>query len=46
MFLTKKTYHQRGETNMTQDVLPFKYEEEKNERGMKALAGLQIYLRC
>ena len=30
MFVKAKNYHQRGETNMTQGVLPFKYEEEKN----------------
>ena len=29
---------------MTQGVLPFKYEEEKKESGMTALAGLPIYL--
>jgi len=30
MFVKAKNYHQRGETNMTQGVQPFKYEEEKN----------------
>ncbi len=29
---------------MTQGVLPFKYEEEKNDSGMTALAGLPVYL--
>ena len=29
---------------MTQGVLPFKYEEEKTQNGMTALAGLPIYL--
>jgi len=29
---------------MTQGVLPFKYEEEKTDSGMTALAGLPIYL--
>jgi hypothetical protein len=29
---------------MTQGVLPFKYEEEKSESGMTALAGLPVYL--
>jgi len=29
---------------MTQGVLPFKYEEEKNNTGMTALAGLPLYL--
>ncbi len=44
MFAPTKTYHQRGETNMTQGVLPFKYEEEKSKSGMTALAGLPLYL--
>ena len=29
---------------MTQGVLPFKYEEEKIQSGMTALAGLPVYL--
>lgn len=29
---------------MAQGVLPFKYEEEKNDTGMTALAGLPVYL--
>ncbi len=29
---------------MTQGVLAFKYEEEKKDTGMTALAGLPIYL--
>jgi hypothetical protein len=29
---------------MSQGVLPFKYEEEKRESGMTALAGLPVYL--
>ncbi len=29
---------------MTQGVLPYKYEEEKNKSGMTALAGLPVYL--
>jgi len=29
---------------MTQGVLPYKYEEEKSDAGMTALAGLPIYL--
>jgi len=29
---------------MAQGVLPFKYEEEKKETGMTALAGLPVYL--
>jgi hypothetical protein len=29
---------------MTQGVLPFKYEEEKKDTGMTALAGLPLYL--
>jgi hypothetical protein len=44
MFLTVKTYHQRGITIMAQGVLPFKYETKKNTTGMTALAGLPVYL--
>jgi hypothetical protein len=29
---------------MTQGILPFKYEEEKKDTGMTALAGLPVYL--
>jgi hypothetical protein len=29
---------------MAQGVLPYKYEEERNDAGMTALAGLPIYL--
>jgi len=29
---------------MAQGVLPFKYEEEKKDTGMTALAGLPVYL--
>jgi hypothetical protein len=29
---------------MTQGVLPYKYEEEKTQSGMTALAGLPVYL--
>ncbi len=29
---------------MIQGVLPFKYEEEKTQTGMTALAGLPVYL--
>ena len=29
---------------MSQGVLPFKYEEDKNESGMTALGGLPVYL--
>ena len=39
-----KTYHQRGAINMSQGVLPFKYEEEKTLTGITALAGLPVYL--
>jgi hypothetical protein len=39
MFLSSKNYHQRGETIMSQGVLPFKYEAEKKTTGMTALAG-------
>jgi hypothetical protein len=44
MSLTKKIYHQRGEHMMAQGVLRFKYQEEKKEGGMTALAGLPTYL--
>ena len=44
MFVQTKNYHQRGAINMTQGVLPFKYEEEKTGCGATALAGLPIYL--
>ena len=44
MFSAIKTYHQRGVINMTQGVLPFKYEEEKTLSGTTALAGLPVYL--
>ena len=29
---------------MPQGVLPYKYEEEKTQSGMTALAGLPVYL--
>ena len=29
---------------MSQGILPYKYEEERNEGGMTALAGLAVYL--
>jgi len=29
---------------MTQGILPFKYETERNATGMTALAGLPVYL--
>lgn len=44
IFVQPKNYHQRGATNMTQGVLPFKYESEKKYSGMTALAGLPLYL--
>ncbi len=44
MFLTKKTIINEVKHIMTQGVLPFKYEEEKNHSGMTALAGLPVYL--
>ena len=40
----KTIYHQRGESIMAQGVLPYKYEEERNDTGMTAMAGLPIYL--
>ena len=44
MRLRQTIYHQRGEGIMAQGVLPYKYEEEKNDAGMTAMAGLPIYL--
>jgi len=44
MFLTKRNYHQRGVSIMSQGILPFKYEAEKKTTGMTALAGLPAYL--
>ena len=32
------------QSNMTQGVLPFKYEEEKRGLGLTALGGLPVYL--
>ncbi len=29
---------------MAQGVLPYKYEEERNDAGMTAMAGLPVYL--
>ena len=40
VFVWTKNYHQRGELTMTQGVLPFKYEKEKTQSSMTALAGL------
>jgi len=44
MFSTKKTIINGVKHIMTQGVLPFKYEEEKTQTGMTALAGLPLYL--
>jgi len=44
MHLRDTIYHQRGENIMAQGVLPYKYEEERTEGGMTALAGLPVYL--
>jgi len=44
IFVQPKNYHQRGETIMPQGVLSFKYEKEKTQTGMTALAGLPVYL--
>jgi hypothetical protein len=43
-FFEERNYHQRGEVIMAQGVLSFKYEEEKKDTGMTALAGLPVYL--
>jgi hypothetical protein len=40
----QQIYHQRGESIMPQGVLPCKYEEEKTQSDMTALAGLPVYL--
>ena len=44
MLLKERNYHQRGETIMTQGMLPFKYEKEKQQGAMTAFGGLPIYL--
>jgi hypothetical protein len=44
MLLGIKDIHQRGDTLIAQGVLPFKYELERSEAGMTALAGLPLYL--
>src|SRR3989338_2940229 len=44
MLVTATIYHQGGDAIMAQGVLAFKYEEERTERGMTALAGLPAYL--
>ena len=44
MRVRQANYHQRGESIMAQGVLPYKYEGERNDAGMTALAGLPIYL--
>jgi len=42
--LETKNHHQRGEVIMTQNLLPFKYEIEKETQGLTGLAGLPAYL--
>ena len=44
MFVRRKTIINEVKQIMTQGVLPFKYEEEKTNTGMTALAGLPLYL--
>jgi hypothetical protein len=44
MVFDETIHHQRGADNMTQGVLPFKYEEEKSGLGLTALGGLPVYL--
>ncbi len=48
MYFPDASYHQnqtqRGKTITTQGVLPFQYEQEKNDKGMTPLAGLPAYL--
>lgn len=43
IILGNKNYHQRGETIMSQGVLPFKYETETNSSGLTSFAGLPLY---
>jgi hypothetical protein len=44
MMWAQQIYHQRGESIMPQGVLSYKYEEDKTDTGMTALAGLPVYL--
>jgi len=44
MFLRENNYHQRGETIMSQGVLPFQYQGQNRVSGLTALAGLPAYL--
>ena len=42
--MVNKNYHQPSVSTMSQGILPFKYETEKDATGMTALAGLPVYL--
>lgn len=44
MVLRETNYHQRGETIMSQGVLPFQYQNQNRAAGLTALAGLPAYL--
>lgn len=44
VMLPNTIHHQRGEISLLQGVLSYKYEEEKNNAGMTAYAGLPVYL--
>ena len=44
MLVRANNYHQRGETIMSQGVLPFQYQDQKSVSGLTALAGLPAYL--
>lgn len=44
VFVQTKTIINGVKQTMTQGVFPFKYEEEKTQPGMTALAGLPLYL--
>ena len=44
MVVRATNYHQRGETIMSQGVLPFQYQEKNRAVGLTALAGLPAYL--
>src|SRR3990172_5061680 len=44
MFVGANNYHQRGESIMSQGVLPYQYQGQLRESGMTALGGLPVYL--
>ena len=44
MDLANQSYYRRGARIMTQGLLSFKFEAEKETAGMTGLAGLPVYL--